>query len=154
MSDLHCPARLYVARPGEARGDGSGAVPDDAGLSDRGREQVRDLAGRLGSKRIATVYAGGEVRRGAQSAALAGDVLDVPVRTLEDLHPTRLREALEQVADQHRGESVLVFSTREAMAPALPGLDGELPRCETVLVEVDADGWRILGGREAGNPAP
>lgn len=62
----------------------------------------------------------------------------------------RYRGALEEISDQHRGETVLVFSHGGVMSFALPRLGvnvGDdratrpvLPRCAVVEVSMDADG--------------
>jgi 2,3-bisphosphoglycerate-dependent phosphoglycerate mutase len=67
----------------------------------------------------------------------------------------RYRDALQQIADQHRGETVLVFSHGGVMSFALPRLSetvrndlverGFLPNCVPAEVEVDGDGIRVLG---------
>lgn len=60
----------------------------------------------------------------------------------------RVRPVLDQLADQFRGETVLVV-THGGVMLALLGLvdpdphgDGELDSCATVAFDVDADGWR------------
>jgi broad specificity phosphatase PhoE len=67
----------------------------------------------------------------------------------------RYREALQHIADLHRGETVLVFSHGGVMSFALPRLSaavrgdlterGFLPNCAPAEVEVDGDGFRVLG---------
>jgi broad specificity phosphatase PhoE len=67
---------------------------------------------------------------------------------------TRYREALQYVADLHRGETVLVFTHGGVMSFVLPRLTvpvredlvgrGFLPNCEPAEVEVDGDGFRVL----------
>ena len=97
MSDLQCPARIFLAREDQARD----------GISLRG-------------ERIAQVYSG--------SAALV---------------------ALEDIADQHRGEAVLVVGDAGAIAATLarlafpPAAPGRLENGAYVLLEHDADGWRL-----------
>jgi broad specificity phosphatase PhoE len=74
------------------------------------------------------------------------------------------REALQSIADQHRGETVLVFSHGGVMAFALPRLTGtvrqdlaerhHLPSCQVAEVVVDGDGfgvtsWPGVGRRDA-----
>lgn len=66
----------------------------------------------------------------------------------------RYREALQAIADQHRGETVLVFSHGGVMSFVLPRLgDGVrddlvarafLPNCGTAEVEVDSDGFEVV----------
>ena len=66
----------------------------------------------------------------------------------------RYREALQEIADLHRGETVLVFSHGGAMSFVLPWIATPvrtdlvelefLPNCAPAEVEVDADGYRVL----------
>lgn len=63
----------------------------------------------------------------------------------------RYEAVLEEVADNHRGEAVLVISHGGVMCMALPALarnlavshghDLPMPNCGVVAVEADADGW-------------
>lgn len=66
----------------------------------------------------------------------------------------RYRFALMEIADQHRGETVLVFSHGGVMSFVLPRLGGSvrtdlvtayhLPNCGVAEVAVDADGFEVL----------
>jgi broad specificity phosphatase PhoE len=66
---------------------------------------------------------------------------------------TRYREALVSIADQFRGETVLVFSHGGVMSFALPRLSGSprvdlaaakfLPNCGVAEVAVDGDGFEV-----------
>lgn len=65
----------------------------------------------------------------------------------------RVQGTLRAIADEHRGETVLVVSHGGAMLASLPPLVG-LPRthavgvslrnCGVVELEADADGWRLI----------
>jgi broad specificity phosphatase PhoE len=65
----------------------------------------------------------------------------------------RYREALQAIADLHRGETVLVFSHGGVMSFVLPRVEGAvrqdlverafLPNCGVAEVEVDGDGFRV-----------
>ena len=67
---------------------------------------------------------------------------------------TRMREALQSVADQHRGETVVVVSHGGAMAVGLPWLADDVrddrargsgvPNCGVIEMQGDADGWRLV----------
>ncbi|SFB06693.1 probable phosphoglycerate mutase [Nocardioides alpinus] len=71
----------------------------------------------------------------------------------------RYAAVLDEIADSHRGESVLVISHGGVMCMALSALarnltlshsrDLPVPHCEVVAVEADADGWvaRSWAGR-------
>ncbi len=166
MGDLHCPATLLVARPGEAENGGTSALADDAGpLSQRGVEQVQALAASLAPRRVAHVYTS-TMTRAAESGALAGAALSVGVSEVHGLQELstggeaaadavhRYREALQAIADLHRGETVLVFSHGGVMTLVLPRISGNvrddlarrtsLPDCAVAEVAVDADGFVLL----------
>lgn len=86
---------------------------------------------------------------------LAGE-LDAACPGGEDGHAvvSRFGDALEAIADRHRGETVLIFAHGGVMAFAVPRLSTNgrnnpaaqrfLPNCVPVEVEVDADGWRLI----------
>jgi hypothetical protein len=155
MSDLQCPATFLVVRVNTL---GEGWSGDVAGLAER----LRD-------RRVAAVYGGTTASALAVSAALA-DGLGVPSHTLA-VPPTppggpadgtavvRYRAVLEELADLHRGETVLVVDDGQVLEPALTplvrrGLGEGPPRppYRPVTLEVDGDGWRLVdrpgpGGR-------
>jgi len=74
----------------------------------------------------------------------------------EDGHTVvkRFKKAIEEIADSHRGETVLVFTHGGVMSLVIPRLSVNvrnnlaaqqfLPNCVPAEVDVDADGWRIL----------
>lgn len=88
-------------------------------------------------------------------AWLQGD-LDAGYPGGEDGHAVlnRVREALDDIADTHRGETVLVFTHSGVMSLVIPMLSVNvrndraaqrfLPNCVPAEVEVDADGWRLV----------
>jgi 2,3-bisphosphoglycerate-dependent phosphoglycerate mutase len=67
---------------------------------------------------------------------------------------TRFRDALQEIADLHRGETVLVFTHGGVMSFVLPRIATPmrndlvtrefLPNCDPAELEVDADGFRVL----------
>ncbi len=154
MSDLQCPATFLVVRVDR--------------LGEGWRGQVAGLAEQLRDRRLAAVYGGTTAPAVAVSAALA-DGLGVPSHTLAPPTPPggpadraavgRYRAALEELADLHRGETVLVVDDGQVLEPALtplvprglgagPGRTSYRP----VSLEVDGDGWRLVdrpgpGGR-------
>ncbi|HEX5860764.1 MAG TPA: histidine phosphatase family protein [Nocardioides sp.] len=84
MSDLHCPARIYVARHGEA--DYESELLSDAGgsLSRRGREQSKELGESLRGARISRIYAS-SMARAVQTAEIVAAILGVDVVVREGL---------------------------------------------------------------------
>ena len=83
-------------------------------------------------------------------AWLAGDLdARVPGGESGQEISARVLEVLEDIADRHRGESVLVVGHGGALlatvAAAAPGLlaDVGIDNCQVFLVELDADGTRV-----------
>ena len=83
---------------------------------------------------------------------LAGDLAArIPGGETGDEVVERSTAVLDEVADAHRGESVLVISHGGVMCLALPALAANLPpthghekpmpNCGVVAMEADADGW-------------
>ncbi len=62
----------------------------------------------------------------------------------------RVVPVLDAIADQHRGETVLVVShggaivATQAVLDFRPGRAWDFPNCSYVELEGDADGWRVL----------
>jgi probable phosphoglycerate mutase len=192
VSDLHCPARLIVARHGEAEYESPEMNATGGSLTTLGRSQARDLGERMRSERIASVVCS-ELSRAVQTAEIAAGVLGLPVRVRERLQEfpagdflgrpydhgffnplvagwlagdldigvpggetgrqtaERVLGVLDDLADQHRGETVLVV-THGGVITALWGLiapgSAAAPRADgvantaTYVFERDADGWR------------
>ena len=165
MSDLQCPATLLIARHGDAEYAVPGVLSDDGGtLTVKGHAQVRHLVEQVRLRRIAAVYSS-RMERALESAELAASELGVQAEVVDGLQEfavgelghvvvERFKEALEAIADTHRGETVLVFTHGGAMSLAIPRLAVNLrndlaaqrflPNCIPVEVEVDADGWRVV----------
>jgi probable phosphoglycerate mutase len=193
VSDLHCPARVVLARHGEADYETDLMTESGGSLSAQGRDQARDLGERLRSERVAAVVCS-ELSRAVQTAEIAAGVLGLPVTVREGLQEfpagdfrgrvydrgffdamvrswlagdleagvpggetgretaDRVLGVLDGIADQFRGETVLVVSHGGvilalwgALAPGsvlAPERD-LVPNGATYLLERDADGWRV-----------
>jgi 2,3-bisphosphoglycerate-dependent phosphoglycerate mutase len=195
VNDLHCPARVYVARHGEAEYE-TGRVSNDGGsLSALGRRQARELGESLRGQRVARVWCS-SLARAVQTAEISAAVLGTDVVVREGLREyavgdltgshasgaahfeavfrqwaegddaaqisggervadtvARIQATLQEIADQHRGEAVLVVSHGGAMLASLPPLAG-LPRtyglgvslgdCAVIELEAGGDGWRAV----------
>jgi len=101
---------------------------------------------------LAGQQVGNPVMAHVMHAWLTGD-LSATVPGAEDGHQvvSRARQALESIADEHRGESVLVLAHRWIMAAVLPRLclnvrddlaiDHVVPHGVPARVRIDADGW-------------
>ena len=192
MSDLQCPARVFLARHGEAAYE-TELLMDHGGTPDGERTGAGARAGgEAAGEKIAHVYSS-TISRAVQTAELAAAVLGVAVTVREglvelalgealgragrDRHlrprdaglgggrrrgrapgsesaveiAARVRPVLDDIADQHRGEAVLVVShggaivATQAVLAFAPGRTWDLPNCAYVELEGDADGWRALG---------
>jgi len=92
MSDLQCPARVFVVRHGEADYDRPDVMTDEGGrLSARGREEALVTASWLKGERIAAIYAS-PLTRARETAEVFGQVLDVPVTTLPGVEEFRVAD--------------------------------------------------------------
>ncbi len=193
MSDLHCPARILVARHGEAEYESDAMTGAGGSLTALGRDQAQALGERLGGERVAGIVTS-DLARAVQTAELAARFLDLPVKVREGLHEfppgdfrgrpydhaffgamarswlvgdlevgvpggetgreaaDRVLGVLDTVADQYRGETLLVVSHGGVIlalwgaiapgSPAAPDPD-RIANCSTYVLERDADGWRI-----------
>ena len=74
MSDVHCPARIIVARHGEAEYETPEMNATGGSLTMLGRKQARDLGERLRTERVAAVICS-ELSRAVQTAEIAAGVL-------------------------------------------------------------------------------
>jgi 2,3-bisphosphoglycerate-dependent phosphoglycerate mutase len=195
MGDVHCPARLILARPGEAAYEIGPAGGSGGSLTALGRGQARELAQVLSSERVAGVVCS-ELSRAVQTAEIAAAVLGLPVRVRERLHEyaigdyvgrpydpvlfqqvqsawltgdlepgvpggetgrqvvDRVMPVLDEVADEFRGETVLVvshggvivalFGLIDPGSAYAPASDDDVPNGASYVFERDADGWRSV----------
>jgi probable phosphoglycerate mutase len=200
VSDLQCPARILVARHGEATYEGGDVLTDAGGrLSEAGVGQARALAERLSGERVAAVYAS-RLHRAQETAAIVGERLGLPVTDVAGVEEfrvgalegvawsapearaatatvrawtggdlsrrwpgaesgeevvARFSAALAELADRHRGETVVVVSHGGVMTLGITHTalnvapetrtQLDLPNTAVATVEIDADGWRLVG---------
>ncbi len=194
MSDLHCPARVVVARHGEAEYESDLMTQSGGSLTPLGREQARALGERLRGERVAGIVCS-QLARAVQTAEIVAGVLHLPVQVREGLQEfppgdlwgqpydhsffdplvrswlagdlargvpggetgrqtaDRVLGVLDDVADQFRGETVLVVAHGGVIlalwgaiapgSPAAPASDG-VTNCASYMLERDADGWRVV----------
>lgn len=147
MSDLQCPATLLIA------------------ATEMGPGGVHDLVEQVRGRRIAAVY--GSLGEAAGSARQAASELGLPEPRFpeglgEPADPAdpaqgrqlvieRFAQAINEIADVHRGEAVLIFAGEQVIRLAVPGAAPHVEPDGTVLqvalMEVDGDGRRLLSGR-------
>jgi broad specificity phosphatase PhoE len=84
VSDVHCPARIIVARHGEAEYETPEMNAAGGSLTALGRAQARELGERLRPEKVAAVICS-ELSRAVQTAEIAAAVLGLPVRVRERL---------------------------------------------------------------------
>lgn len=196
MSDVHCPARLIVARHAEPEYERAEMGVSGGSLTAVGREEARALGERLRSERVAAVVTS-ELSRAVQTAEIAAAVVGVPVRVRERLHEfavgdflgreydpvlfhdvlaawlegdlepsvpggetgrevvDRVMPVLEEIADQFRGETVLVvthggviltlFGSLAPGSPYAPAHEDDVPHAAAYVFERDADTWTVTG---------
>ncbi len=166
MSDLQCPATFLVARPGDAAYPVPGALSDHGGrLTDLGRRQAAGLAGSLAARRVAALYTS-RMSRAIQTGEVIAASLGVRTKAVDGLQEfapgaetgldvlRRYEAALSELADVHRGETVVVISHGGVMSLVLPrladnvpddlGRQRVLPNCAPVEATVDGDGWQLV----------
>jgi hypothetical protein len=136
MSDLQCPATFLIA---------SGEM---------GTGRVHDLVEQVRGRRISAVYA--SLGLAAEPAKLAASELGLEPRLSDALgEPADFTQAIDEIADVHRGEAVLVFTNDHVMRLAVPGQTRHLVPHGTLLpvteMDVDSDGWRL---RSIPQPSP
>ncbi len=127
MSDLHCAARILLARPGEGEALG------------------RSLA----SERLALVYTAPQ-SRAVRTAETVAARTGATVVLREALGEGSVVDELDAISDVHRGETVLVVLPGNAIRATVPALVGVhedyvLSRVAAhgavVELAADADGW-------------
>lgn len=190
MSDLQCAARIILARHGEAEYEDEHLADRGGSLTERGRDQARELGRRLAAERVARVFTS-PLSRAVQTGELAAAELGTQVVVREGLQEflvgdhagsladslpfdpvlaqwtagdltaripggesgteiaERVLAVLDDLADEFRGETVLVIShggaifTTLAMLAGDPDRELEMANCASYLVERDGDGWRV-----------
>lgn len=174
MTTLQCPTRVLVVRHADAEYE-TDLVSDEGGsLTPTGRRASHELGALLRGHRLSRVWTS-PLARAVQTAEIVASEAGVDVVVREGLREydpgdlagggeliddvvARVARVLEEVADQHRGECVLVVSHGGAILATLPqlvglprsaGLDIELPHCGLVELVADADGWSLVSGLEA-----
>jgi broad specificity phosphatase PhoE len=197
VSDVHCPARIVVARHGETEYEAEEMGVAGGSLTTLGRTQARELGERLRPERVAAIVCS-ELSRAVQTAEIAAAVLGLPVRVRERLHEfavgdylgrpydpeffdgvlgawlagdlepgvpggetgrqvaDRVLPVLDEIADEFRGETVLVvshggviltlFGLIDPESPYAPAHNDDVPNGASYVFERDTDGWRAVAG--------
>lgn len=161
MSDVHCPATVLLVRHADA-GDDAAVLAEPAGdLTVRGRDRARTLGTSLAGARVSLIYSS-PVPQAVQTAGILAVSTGAAVVVRADLAAapdgadtgSRVRAVLDAVADEHRGETVLVLASASAVRAAVAGLVGgpddvaDPGGNEPVVLTSDADGWVRHGRRD------
>jgi broad specificity phosphatase PhoE len=149
VSDLQCPATFVLV------------AVDERVL---GQERLHELASCLRGRRVAAVYAApmpfaaepaeflsGKLRLAVREHAALAVAAPEAASGVATTDLGSLRTALAEIADEHRGETVLVVAPVPALSRALPGMGRNLSASYararplvhgcTVEMRVDGDGW-------------
>jgi 2,3-bisphosphoglycerate-dependent phosphoglycerate mutase len=125
VSDLQCPARVYLARHGQTEYESPVMVNQGGSLTALGRAQARELGEKLRGERIAHVYCS-TIARAVQTAELAAGVLGVEVTVREGLGEFAVGEAYGKPA----GAGIFVDEMRRWVAG---DIDATYPGSESAV---------------------
>ncbi len=120
MSDVHCPARIIVARHGEAEYETDTMTASGGSLTSLGRAQARELGARLEGERVAGVVCS-ELARAVQTAEIAAGVLGLPVKVREGLQEFSAGDFLGRAWDPGVFDPIIASWLAGDLAPGTPG---------------------------------
>lgn len=125
----------WVVRPGETEFDGLARIQGslDLPLTERGQNQVAQLAETLRSETIDVIYAS-PTEPAATSAAMLGEALGIPVKIIEGLANLHLGLWQGLSADDLRRKQPRVFKQWEEQPETVCAPEGE--ECEEALDRV------------------
>jgi broad specificity phosphatase PhoE len=143
VSDVHCPARIIVARHGEPEYERPELGVSGGSLTTVGREEARALGERLRSERVAGVLSS-ELSRAVQTAEIAAAVLGLPVQVRERLQEFSVGDYLGQDYDAALFHQVLGSWLKGDLEPGVPGGETGQEVVDRVLPVLDefADQFR------------
>ncbi|HET8665725.1 MAG TPA: histidine phosphatase family protein [Nocardioides sp.] len=136
MSDVHCPARILVARHGEAEYESEGTGVSGGSLSRLGRQQARELGERLRPERVALIVCS-ELSRAVQTAEIAGAVLGLPVTVRMGLEEFDVGELRGKPFDPAVVDPVLAAWQRGDLDAGVPGGESGSEAAHRVLAVLD-----------------
>lgn len=120
MSDLQCPARIFLARHGEAEYESELLRDQGGSLTHRGRAQARALGEKLRRERIGHVLAS-TLARAVQTAEIAAGILGVDVTVREGLHEFVVGDHVGERADETPFDPVFEQWLAGNLAAGIPG---------------------------------
>jgi 2,3-bisphosphoglycerate-dependent phosphoglycerate mutase len=120
VSDVHCPARLILARHGEAAYETDTMTDFGGSLTALGRAQARELGARLAGERVAGVVCS-ELARAVQTAEIAAGVLGLPVEVRAGLQEFAVGDFLGRAWDPLVFDPMIAGWLAGDLTPAVPG---------------------------------
>jgi 2,3-bisphosphoglycerate-dependent phosphoglycerate mutase len=144
MSDLHCPARLIVARHGEAVYETDTMTDSGGSLTTLGRAQARELGERLAGERVAGVVCS-ELSRSVQTAEIAAAALGLPVEVRRGLQEFAIGDFLGRARDPLVLDPILAGWLAGDLTPAVPGGESGVQVADRVLAVLDDVADRFRG---------
>jgi broad specificity phosphatase PhoE len=120
VSDVHCPARLILARHGEAAYETDTMTDFGGSLTALGRAQARELGERLGGERVAGVVCS-ELARAVQTAEIAAAVLGLPVEVRAGLQEFAVGDFLGRAWDPLVFDPMIAGWLAGDLTRAVPG---------------------------------
>jgi broad specificity phosphatase PhoE len=144
VSDLHCPARIIVARHGEPEYERPEMGVSGGSLTTRGREEARELGERLRSERVAGVVCS-ELSRAVQTAEIAASRLGLPVRVREGLQEFAVGDYLGRMYDPAIFRPVADAWLHGDLEPGTPGGETGRQVVDRVMRVLDEEADRFRG---------
>jgi broad specificity phosphatase PhoE len=120
VSDVHCPARLILARHGEAAYETDTMTDFGGSLTALGRAQARELGERLAGERVAGVVCS-ELARAVQTAEIAAAVLGLPVEVRAGLQEFAVGDFLGRAWDPLVFDPMIAGWLAGDLTRAVPG---------------------------------
>jgi 2,3-bisphosphoglycerate-dependent phosphoglycerate mutase len=136
VSDVHCPARIIVARHGEAEYETPEMNAEGGSLTRLGRKQALELGERLRGEQVAAVMCS-DMSRAVQTAEIAAAVLDLPVRVREGLHEYPAGDYLGRPYEHEFFDGMVRSWLAGDLAAGVPGGETGRETADRVLAVLD-----------------
>ncbi len=144
VSDVHCPARMIVARHAEPEYERPEMGVSGGSLTTVGRAEARALGERLRSERVAGVVSS-ELSRAVQTAEIAAAVLGLPVRVRDRLQEFAVGDYLGRPYDPVFFHDVLGAWLKGDLEPGVPGGETGRQVADRVLPVLDDEADQFRG---------
>jgi 2,3-bisphosphoglycerate-dependent phosphoglycerate mutase len=136
VSDVHCPARIIVARHGEAEYETPEMNAEGGSLTRLGRKQALELGERLRGEQVAAVMCS-DLSRAVQTAEIAAAVLGLPVRVREGLHEYPAGDYLGRPYEHEFFDGMVRSWLAGDLAAGVPGGETGRETADRVLAVLD-----------------